>query len=374
VVIGKEWTIICPSRYLSISQKSWNLILAKKIKKLGVHGTEPKWFEDYLSNHQQFVPVNGTSSNSLSILLGVPQGSILGPLLFLIYINDLPICSKLCSFLFADDTTLLVSNSNLAQLFSFVNQEFRKIVYYFRKHKLALHPEKTVFMLILNLAPADHGEIIYIDNNHYDDTYHPALKLPILSVNLLQMPKTKFLGVLLDPQLNFRFHVKSISAKIANSLYHMRAAINILSQQSLTTLYYSLIHSHIICAIHVWSCTSPSIVNELYVKEKMAIRIIHNSKYNAHTESLFKKFSILPFLSFAEYFKIQFMHQHCFKQPPASFGSTWFTNAKRRDDANHIALRNNEDYYEPLSRLSSTDNHPLVYFPKIWNEFPSLII
>jgi hypothetical protein len=172
---------------------------------------------------------------------------------------------------------------------------------------------------------------------------------------------------------NFRFHVKSISAKIANSLYHMRAARNILSQQSVTTLYYSLIHSHLIYAIHVWSCTSPSIVNELYVKQKMLICIIHNSKYNAHTESLFKKSSILPLPSLAEFFKIQFMHQHYFKQLPASFGSTWSTNAERRDDAHHIALRNEEDYYVPRSRLNSMDNHPLVYFPKIWNEFPSLI-
>jgi hypothetical protein len=105
----------------------------------------------------------------------------------------------------------------------------------------------------------------------------------------------------------------------------------------------------------------------------MAIRIIHNGKYNAHTESLFKKSSILPLLSLAEFFKIQFMHQHYFKQLPASFGSTWSTNTERRDAVHHIALQNEEDYYEPLSRLSSTDNHPLVYFPKIWNEFPSSI-
>jgi hypothetical protein len=200
------------------------------------------------------------------------QFSVLCCLYIYTYINVLPI------FFFADDTTLLASNSNLAQPFSYVNKEFRKVIYYFRAHKLALHPEKTVFILISNSAPADHCEIIYIDNNNYDDTYDPALKLPILSVNQLQMPKTKFLGVLLNLQLNFRFHVKSVSAKIYNSLYHRRAARNILSQQSLTTLYYSLIYSHLIYAIHVWSCTSPIIVNKLYIKQKIAICIIHNSK------------------------------------------------------------------------------------------------
>ncbi len=87
---------------------------------------------------------------------------------------------------------LLASNSNFAQLFSFVNQEFHKVVYYFWAYKLALHPEKTVFMLFLNSAPADHGEINYMDNINYDGTYDPALKLPILSVNQLLKLKLNF--------------------------------------------------------------------------------------------------------------------------------------------------------------------------------------
>jgi ribonuclease P/MRP protein subunit RPP40 len=103
-------------------------ILLKKLSKVGVHGTELKWLENYLSERKQFVQVNGSPCNLLNILLGVPQGSILGPLLFLIYINDLPLCSKLCSYLFADDTTILASKLSTDALFTFINEEFRKIV------------------------------------------------------------------------------------------------------------------------------------------------------------------------------------------------------------------------------------------------------
>jgi hypothetical protein len=75
-----------------------------------------------------------------------------------------------------------------------------------------------------------------------------AIRIPITCVNNMQTPKVKFLGVLLDPNLNFRSHINSISSKISNSLYHLRAAKNILSQTALTTLYYSLVHSH-----HRWA-------------------------------------------------------------------------------------------------------------------------
>ena len=99
-------------------------ILLSKLKKLGVRNVELQWFKNYLSNRKQLVHVNGENSSLLDILIGVPQGSILGPLLFLIYINDLPNCSSLLALLFADDTTLYLSDSNLNNLIERVNCEF----------------------------------------------------------------------------------------------------------------------------------------------------------------------------------------------------------------------------------------------------------
>jgi hypothetical protein len=80
----------------------------------------------------------------------VPQGSVLGPILFLLYINDLPLASLFTDFLFADDTTLYASGPDLPELIAFVNTEFQKICTYFRQNKLVLHPEKTQFTLFAN--------------------------------------------------------------------------------------------------------------------------------------------------------------------------------------------------------------------------------
>jgi hypothetical protein len=101
-------------------------ILLKKLAKIGVCEAALRWFESYLSNRFQYVCIGSSASNLLSIKIGVPQGSILGPLLFLIYINDLPSISEMLNFLFADDTTLLSSHSDINYLIDFVNVEFQK--------------------------------------------------------------------------------------------------------------------------------------------------------------------------------------------------------------------------------------------------------
>jgi Reverse transcriptase (RNA-dependent DNA polymerase) len=122
-------------------------ILISKLSRMGLRDIELNWFKDYLSNRKLMVSINGFNSKLLSIKIGVPQGSILGPLLFLIYINDLPLCSRFLSLLFADDTTLLIAHENFDILIQMANVEFKKVTDFFRFNKLSLHPLKTNCMI-----------------------------------------------------------------------------------------------------------------------------------------------------------------------------------------------------------------------------------
>ena len=218
-------------------------ILLKKLFNIGIRGTELLWFQDYLCSRKQFVNINGVNSYLMKIICGVPQGSILGPILFLIYINDLPLCSSLYTSLFADDTKLVAIGPDLPLLIQHVNNEFQKINYFFRSLKLSLHPSKTKVMIFTCNQVFKHMDLqIYLNNNNFDQDL-PELLIPIEHVHSLSAtPAIKFLGIFIDPELNFKFHLSHLTSKISKALYFIRNSKNILSEWGLKSLYYSLVH------------------------------------------------------------------------------------------------------------------------------------
>ena len=286
------------------------------------------------------------------------------------------------ALLFADDTALYAEADNIDSLINLVNTEFQKVCNYFRMNKLSLHPAKTKYLIFSHSKTVQERDFSIVINNNNDDFKDPSLIYEISRVtNSDQTPTIKYLGVFFDPSLNFKFQIQNISKKISRALFSLRCVKNFLPAPALKSLYYALVHCHLIYACEIWSCTFKSNLLPLVKKQKAALRIICNEKFNAHTEHLFKKNEILPLNLLIESMKIKFIQNSAQKILPPSFDSVWLKNRARHHedqapDLEHqdgIQLRNYDDFFIPFSRTDQSSFFPLSSFPKLWNLLPDEI-
>ena len=173
-------------------------IMLKKLHHYGFRDTPLKWFKNYLTGRKQYVEINGFKSKEKTTSHGVPQGSILGPILFLIYINDFPLATSLFSSLFADDTMLTKSSNNVKQLQDTSNLELNKVSTWFKANKLSLNISKTKYMIFRN------EKMTKICNNF--ELFIDGTKLERVGKEF-ETKSFKFVGVHLDETLNWDYHI-----------------------------------------------------------------------------------------------------------------------------------------------------------------------
>ena len=176
-------------------------ILVTKLDHYGIRGVAKQWLSSYLENRKQYVCFNGTDSGFLPITCGVPQSSILGPTLFLLYVNDLcNVSTRLTSILFADDTSCFIEGTDLADMCVQLSSEMNKLSTWFKTNRLSLNVSKTNCMIFGRPDKPEHHRV-YIDN------------IVIERVNC-----KKFLGVLIDSKLSWSDHVSYIRHKMSKNL------------------------------------------------------------------------------------------------------------------------------------------------------------
>lgn len=341
-------------------------ILLKKLRKYGIKDNELKWFQNYLFERKQFVQIQDSKSHTNIITRGVPQGSILGPLLFLIFINDLPNVTDLLTLLFADDTSFLISGNSLTEVIAKLNTELKKVCDWFRANELSLHPDKTKVMIFNKKESTfDMNEInINLNFNNAEENDSSLIsKINCVNSNS-ETPAIKFLGVFIDPDLNFKYHINILHQKISKSVFTFKCIKKVLSHKALITLYYAFVHSQLLYCLPAWSSSYQSYLNPLTLLQKKVIRIISGKRYNSHTANLFRNLDILPIHELSIFSKLTIMYDYINNKLPSTFSTLW----RRNNEINVRALRNLNDFYIPLVRKTSIENFPEFYFQKLWNE------
>ena len=215
-------------------------ILLTKLAHYGIRGVAFKLLNSYLSSRQQYVNLKQINSNLKEINYGVPQGSCLGPLLFFIYVNDLPESVKCTPRLFADDTCLIFKACDISSLQRLINSELKKLDTWCCSNKLTVNPSKSNIILISpKLAPN-------ISGNH---------KMTVAGSVIETVSNSKYLGVIIDSKLSFYDHIKFLESKISRSIGLMSKLRLFLPRETLLQLYHSLVHSQLTYGIFVWGST-----------------------------------------------------------------------------------------------------------------------
>jgi hypothetical protein len=349
---------------------SHDILLKKLEKSFGIRGTALLWFKNYLSGRSQVVDINGSISNPRDINISVLQGSILGPILFLCYINDLPNATDLDTFLFADDTSGLKSGKNLNELIEHCNTELQKMANWFRANKMCVNTSKTKYIIFHTKGKkVEPGVNLVFNNNEIGKDLDPSLITPLDKIcNSNEKPSErsyKLLGVLLDEHLSFDAHVRHICNKLSKSLFYLNRAKNFVDSQSLKMLYYSLVHSNLLYCIGTTSAMNQTNFKKIKILQKKAIRIVAGANYKANTAPLFYDLKILPYDKLLKLFICKFMHAIEYNHNHESFSIYWPLNNQRLLD---YELRNNNMRNVKRINFSQLKNCPLFTFPKIWNE------
>ena len=329
-------------------------ILLDKLKYFGIENLELEFFKNYLKR-SQFTLAGKTISEVLKMFLGLPQGTCIAPLLFLLYINDLPQASAFFTLLFADDTTLQLEADSIDQLFSTATTELVKIQEWFSSNKLTLNIKKTKFM-------------IFFPENQAQTYPNLAMGSSLISRagSGLEEQAIRFLGVWVDETLSFKHHIAKIKIKLSLAIYQLAQCKNNTPLSIKLGVYHSLFESHVRFGASVYGSASESDLHELFIQQKSAVRLLTSSHSKAHTDPIFYNLKILKLSDLLKLERIILVHKYKHGHLPRAFTNSFLPSINsigRRGDPN--------DYSYPAKLDKNNIRLPTNLLISSWNQLPA---
>lgn len=330
-------------------------ILLDKLEHYGIRGTTLKLLTSFLQR-KQFVSINGTYSEVKTNPYGVPQGSTLGPLLFLVYINDLPNAIKTTPRLFADDTCILVNDQSLFDLQDKLNYELINLSKWCKANKLTINPTKCDLLIIPPKLNENTPKVcILIDN------------IPIESKE-----NVRYLGVLIDSKLSYHPHIKALELKLSRALGILNKLKQVLPQDILLKLYYALIHPNLLYGLIAWGSTYPTYLNKLNTLQNKAVKLVGGGTFYDRATPYYLKLNIpkLEDMYKLDIAKLTYNFIHRPTHLPKILNS-FFEKACNVSQRNTRSSSNHDDLlYIPRFRSNKLQRSIKYQGVKVWNSIP----
>ena len=312
-------------------------ILLEKLQLYGIRGNVLSLIESYLTDRTQCVRIGDSLSSFKPMNIGVGQGSIIGPILFLFYINDLTnISDVLNTVLYADDTTVFLSDDCSSRLYNDINCELSKFSEWFNANRISLNLEKTYY------------SVFSTRNFSLEDLF-------INHVPIRYAEDGRFLGVFFDNKLIFSNHVTHISSKLSKTVGIMYKIGKNIPLSVRINLYYALFYPYLIYCNLIWGGAAKTNLNPIVLLQKKIVRIICGADYLAHTNILFFQTKILKFFDVHTFLLCLYFHKN----------ANDFTS-----QSHNYSTRNRDNFVPAFQRLNLTQRSLYYAAPNAWNALP----